>query len=63
MKIYSAGANNVEKKQTENIFTSNAAAGILTNDLVRIMEAEEVNLGEGILKLKYSGNYFIVVDF
>lgn len=37
----SQGANDDEKKQTENIFTSNAAAGILTNDLVRIMEAEE----------------------
>ena len=32
----------MDKKPPENIFTSNAAAGILTNDLVRIMEEEQV---------------------
>ena len=43
IQLFFLGASStIEKKQTENIFTSNAAAGILTNDLVRIMEAEEV---------------------
>ncbi|CAC5419587.1 BIRC6 [Mytilus coruscus] len=37
----SQGAGSMEKKPAENIFTSNAAAGILTNDLVRIMEEEQ----------------------
>ncbi|CAG2222593.1 BIRC6 [Mytilus edulis] len=37
----SQGASSMDKKPPENIFTSNAAAGILTNDLVRIMEEEQ----------------------
>lgn len=35
-------ASGQEKEQAKQIFTSTAASGILTNDLVRILEEEQV---------------------
>ena len=35
-------ASGQEKEQAKQIFTSSAASGILTNDLVKIMESEKV---------------------
>ena len=37
-------ASGQEKEQAKQIFTSSAASGILTNDLVEIMEREQVSL-------------------
>lgn len=35
-------ASGQEKEAAKQIFTSSAASGILTNDLVKIMESEQV---------------------
>lgn len=37
-----ASTSSMDPKPTNQIFTSPAAAGILTNDLVKIMEVEQV---------------------
>ena len=38
-----SSATGLEKEAAKQIFTSSAASGILTNDLVKIMDPEMVN--------------------
>ena len=42
--VFNFLASGQEKEQAKQIFTSSAASGILTNDLVKIMESEKVSL-------------------
>ena len=41
-KRWCSAASGQEKEAAKQIFTSSAASGILTNDLVKIMESEQV---------------------
>lgn len=43
-KFYVMKADHGEDDSTKNIFTSCAASGVLTNDLVKIMQHEKVGL-------------------